>query len=75
MKSISLNLQLAETVKKFVNICNKYDYDMDIRSGRHVVSAKSLLGVFGLDLNLPVVLEIYSDSCDDLIAELQPYMA
>ena len=40
MKSIAINLKLAENVKQFVNVVNKYDYDMDLRSGRHVVDAK-----------------------------------
>ena len=75
MKSIAINLNLAENVKKFDSIVNKYDYDMDVRSGRHVVNAKSILGSFSLDLNLPVILEIYNDNCNDLIEELKPFMA
>ena len=62
MKSIAINLKLAENVKQFVNVVNKYDYDMDLRSGRHVVDAKSVLGIFSLDLSMPVVLEIFTDS-------------
>ena len=43
MKSVTLNLGTAESVKHFVNVTNKFDYDMDLRSGRHVVDAKSIL--------------------------------
>lgn len=39
MKSVTLNLDTAESVKHFVNVVNKFDYDMDLRSGRHVVDA------------------------------------
>lgn len=74
MKSIAINLKLAENVKQFVHITNKYNYDMDLRSGRHVVDAKSILGIFSLDLNLPIVLEIFSDSCEDLISDLAPFL-
>ncbi|MEG1509556.1 MAG: HPr family phosphocarrier protein [Clostridia bacterium] len=70
MKSISISLNMAESVKKFVQIVAKYDYDMDLRSGRYVVDAKSILGIFSLNLNTPVVLEVYSDKCDDLLNEL-----
>ncbi len=42
--------------------------------GRYVVDAKSILGIFSLDLNSPVVLEIYNNDCDNLIAELSPYI-
>ena len=53
MKSVTLNLGTAESVKHFVNVTNKFDYDMDLRSGRHVVDAKSILGIFSLDLSTP----------------------
>ena len=58
MKSIVLSLNMAEYVKDFVQIVTKYNYDMDLRCGRYVVDAKSILGIFSLDLNSPVVLEI-----------------
>ena len=47
---------------------------MDLRSGRYVVDAKSLLGIFSLDLNKPVVLEIYSSECDELLNEIKKYI-
>lgn len=75
MKSIAINLKLAENVKQFVNVVNKYDYDMDLRSGRHVVDAKSVLGIFSLDLGMPVVLEIFTDNCEDLLSDLAPFIA
>ena len=65
---------MAESVKKFVGIVSKYPYDIDLRSGRFVIDAKSLLGIFSLDLSKPIVLEIYSDNCDDLLAELKEYI-
>ena len=74
MKSIVLSLNMAEYVKDFVQIVTKYNYDMDLRCGRYVVDAKSILGIFSLDLNSPVVLEIYNNDCDSLIAELSPYI-
>ena len=66
MKSIPIKLSFAEEVKTFVNIVNRYDYDMDLRAGRHVVDAKSILGIFSLDLSRPIALEVYTDSCDEL---------
>lgn len=75
MKSVTISLRMAENVKEFVNIVNKYDYDIDLRSGRFVVDAKSILGIFSLDLSKPVTLEIHNDKCDDLLAELKPFIA
>ena len=46
MKSIPIKLSFAEEVKTFVNIVNRYPFDMDLRAGRHVVDAKSILGIF-----------------------------
>ena len=66
MKQINIKLSLAENVKTFVNMVNRYPYDMDLRAGRHVVDAKSILGIFSLDLSRPIALEVYADSCDEL---------
>ena len=74
MKSVNISLSMAENVKKFVGIVGKYPYDLDLKSGRFVIDAKSLLGIFSLDLSKPITLDIHSDKCDDLIAELGPYM-
>ena len=75
MKSVTINLRYAESVKAFVNIVSKYPYEVDLRSGRFVIDAKSLLGIFSLDLAKPITLEVHSDKCDDLLAELKPYLA
>lgn len=74
MKSISISLKMMESVKEFVNIVSKYNYDVDLRSGRFVIDAKSIMGIFSLDLSKPVVLEIHSDKCDDLIADLKNFI-
>lgn len=74
MKSVSVLLNTTDSVKSFVELLTKYDYEMDLRSGRYVVDAKSILGIFSLDLNRPVVLEIYADVCDELLNKLQPFI-
>ena len=74
MKSVRLLLNTTDSVKSFVNLISSYDYDADIRSGRYVVDAKPILGIFSLDLNRPVVLEVYDDNCDELLSKLSPYM-
>lgn len=74
MKSVQINLTMAEKVKKFVETVSKYSYDIDLKSGRFVVDAKSILGIFSLDLSKPITMEVYSDNCDDLIEELSDYI-
>ena len=70
MKSVTLKLSQAEEIKEFVNTVNRYSYEMDLRAGRHVVDAKSILGIFSLDLSKPISLEIYSDDCADLMEDI-----
>ena len=75
MKSVMIRLSLVENVNNFVNIVTRYPYEMDLRAGRHVVDAKSILGIFSLDLSRPITLEIYSDDCTDLLEEIEPFVA
>ena len=74
MKSVTLKLTQAEEIKEFVNTVNRYAYEMDLRAGRHVVDAKSILGIFSLDLSKPISLEIYSDDCADLMEDIKRFM-
>ncbi len=73
MKSVPIKLSFAEEVKTFVNIVSRYPYDMDLRAGRHVVDAKSILGIFSLDLSKPISLEVYADDCGDLLKDLEQF--
>ena len=74
MKSAMIRLSLVENVNNFVNIVARYPYEMDLRAGSHVVDAKSILGIFSLDLSKPITLEIYSDDCSDLLEEISPFL-
>ena len=74
MKTVQIRLSLVYNVNRFVNIVGRYPFDMDLRAGRHVVDAKSILGIFSLDLSRPITLEIYQDDCGDLLQEIQPFV-
>jgi len=75
MKSVNIRLtMMTDHVKNFVSLVNRFPYDMDLRSGRYVVDAKSILGIFSIDLSRPIRLDIYSDDCDDLLKELDGYL-
>lgn len=75
MKSVRISLQMASQVKAFVSVVQKYSYEIDLRSDRYVVDAKSILGIFSLDLSKPIVVEIHSDNCDNLLNELKQFAA
>lgn len=74
MKTVKINLCHAEDVKRFVTLVNNYPYDLDLRIGRHVVDAKSILGIFSLDLSNPVYLDIHSIDCDDIVQALESFI-
>ena len=74
MKSVKISLQMAQKVKDFVRIVQDYPYEIDLKSDKYVVDAKSILGIFSLDLSKPLVVEIHSDNCDDL-TEAQKHSA
>ena len=74
MKTVNVKLREAQGVKTFVNAVARYPYDIDLRAGRHVVDAKSILGIFSLDLSKPLTLEIYADDCGDLLADIADFI-
>lgn len=74
MKTIEIRLTTLEDVRNFVNIVTRYDIDIDLCSGRYVVDAKSIMGIFSLDLLSPITLTAHSDDTDKLFSELKPYI-
>lgn len=74
MKTVDIKLSSIEDVRNFVNIVTKYDMDIDLMSGRYVVDAKSIMGIFSLDLMKPIALTAHTDDCDALMAEIKPYI-
>ena len=74
MKKVMIRLpMMIDEVKNFCAIVSEYPYDIDLSSGRYIVDAKSLLGIFSVDLSRPIEMHIYSDDCDDLLKRLTPY--
>lgn len=74
MKSVSIKLPTIEAVQDFVNIVSVYDTDMSLSSGRYIVDAKSIMGIFSLDLRIPICMTIDSDNCDDIIEAVDKYI-
>ena len=74
MKTFNIMLKSINDVKDYVNIVNKYDFDVDMTSGRYVVDAKSIMGIFSLDLSKPIKVEVHSDDCDSFCDEVKKLM-
>jgi len=74
MKTIQISLNSIDKVKAFVNDITKFDYDFDLVSGRYVIDAKSIMGIFSLDLSKPIDLNIHAEeNVEDVLAALAPY--
>ena len=73
MKAVNIKLSLAENVKTFVNIANRYPYDIDLRVGRHVVDGKSILGICTMDLTVPLTLSIY-DETENVLEKIREFL-
>ncbi len=75
MKTVQFSLNSIDKVKAFVNEITKYDNDFDLVSGRYVIDAKSIMGIFSLDLSKPIDLNIHAEGeLDDIMAALEPYI-
>lgn len=74
MKVFNIMLKSINDVKDFVNIVNKYDFDVDLTSGRYVVDGKSIMGIFSLDLSKPIKVEAHTDDCSKLCEELKNFI-
>lgn len=70
MKTFNLLLSSINDVKDFVNAVSKYDFDVDLTSGRYVVDAKSIMGIFSLDLSKPIKVEVHSDDCEQFLNDV-----
>ena len=75
MKTIKISLNSIDKVKAFVNDVTKFDTDFDLVSGRYVIDAKSIMGIFSLDLSKSIDLNIHSeDNLDHILELLKPYI-
>lgn len=75
MKTIKVSLNSIDKVKVFVNSVSKYDSDFDLISGRYVIDAKSIMGIFSLDLSKPIELTIHDDAVvEEVVDSLKDFI-
>ena len=75
MKTVQISLNSIDKVKAFVNDVTKFNTDFDLVSGRYVIDAKSIMGIFSLDLSKPIELNIHDDNgSEEIISALEPYI-
>lgn len=75
MKTVKISLNSIDKVKSFVNDVSKFDSDFDLVSGRYVIDAKSIMGIFSLDLSKVIDLNIHNETeLDKILETLKPYI-
>jgi phosphotransferase system HPr-like phosphotransfer protein len=75
MKTVKISLDSIDKVKTFVNEINRYNAEFDLVSGRYVIDAKSIMGIFSLDISKPIDLNIHNaDNIDEILESLEPYI-
>ncbi|MCL2059143.1 MAG: HPr family phosphocarrier protein [Oscillospiraceae bacterium] len=73
MKTFNIMLRSINDVKDFVNIANRFDFDIDMTSGRYVVDAKSIMGIFSLDLSKSIKVEAHADDDGKFYSEVKRF--
>ncbi len=74
MTKATVSLQAINDVKEFVNIVMRYDFDIDLVSGRYAVDAKSIMGIFSLDLSKPIELNAHTDDADAFLKDISKFI-
>ena len=75
MTKYTVLLNSIEKIKNFVNTITRYPYDFDLVSGRYTIDAKSIMGIFSLDLSKPIDLNIHAEgNADEVMEVLKPYL-
>ncbi|MBQ9155609.1 MAG: HPr family phosphocarrier protein [Eubacterium sp.] len=75
MKTVKISLNSIDKVKTFVNEINRFNAEFDLVSGRYVIDAKSIMGIFSLDISKPIDLNIHNtDDLDEILETLKPYI-
>ena len=74
MKEFSVRIETIEDVKKFVSTVMRFDYEIDLISGRYSIDAKSIMGIFSIDLSKNLTLVAHTDDTSELEAALEHFI-
>lgn len=74
MTKVKIKFSSFKSVNEFVNIVSMFDFDADLISGRYAVDAKSIMGLYSLDLNNPIQLVAHTDDADKVTEALKDFI-
>ena len=75
MHTFEIALRDSAEIQSFANLVNEYPFTISLRQGRAVIDAKSILGIYSLDLGKPIIVEVYSTQPGDLLEALERYVS
>ncbi len=74
MVEYKVKINTINDVKKFVNAVSLYEFDVDLISGRYAIDAKSIMGIFSIDLSKELIMKAHTDNADQIKADLAEYI-
>lgn len=76
MSEVLVLLNSVDKVKEFVSIVTNYEEDMDLISGRKVIDAKSIMGIFCIELSNPITLRIHgkNENAEEIMDAIGAYV-
>lgn len=74
MTTAKIRINTIEDVKNFVSVVTGVDFDVDIVSGRYAIDAKSIMGIFSLDLSKDLEVRVHSDNCGEFLDDIKKYI-
>lgn len=75
MKKMDITLKTIQDVREFVNIVVQVEYEVDLAQGRYNIDAKSIMGIFSLDLLSPITVIAHTEYADDFFESIAKYKA
>lgn len=74
MKIINIKLSTIDDIRTLVDCATGCSYDVELSSGSYTIDAKSIMGIFGLDLSKQITMTVFSDDCDELIDKIKGFI-
>ena len=75
MYTAQIMLSSIEDVRNFVNLTNQCDFDINLTNEKYKIDAKSIMGIFSLELSKPLLLTVYGeDELEDIENALKPFI-
>jgi len=75
MKEMKITLSRVQDIREFVNIVILEEFEVDLVQGRYTIDAKSIMGIFSLDLLSPITVVAHTEAADAFFERIAPFAA